>query len=186
MTEVAPKSGRDFEPRFWAQNRARFSARLCRDWRRDFAAIGGATSPQAEARRDENAGSHSCRSLRATARPSALHSAVLTLRLSPELEVSRPGRRSSWSAAWQCGRTACASAATDERTPAWGMAMSDSRFRASMAVQKTTRCICSSYFEPSVTLPSRQKQGPFSRLKNEAEIQRAQFGIWSSAQAYNP
>ena len=38
----APKNGRDFEPRFWAQNRARFSARLCCDWRRDFAAIRGA------------------------------------------------------------------------------------------------------------------------------------------------
>ena len=37
--KVAPKNGRDFEPRFWAQNRARFSARLCCDWRRDFAAI---------------------------------------------------------------------------------------------------------------------------------------------------
>ena len=99
-------------------------------WRRDFAAIGGATSPQAEARRGENAGSQSCRSLRATARPSALHSAVLTLRLTPELEVSRAGRRSSWSAAWQCGCTAYASAAGDERTPAWGMSASDSRFRA--------------------------------------------------------
>ena len=129
-TKVAPKSGPVFEPRIWAQNRARFSARLCRDWRRDFAAIGGATSPQAEARRGENAGSQSCRSLRATARPSALHSAVLTLRLTPELEVSRAGRRSSWSAAWQCGCTAYASAAGDERTPAWGMSASDSRFRA--------------------------------------------------------
>ena len=40
--KVAPKNGRDFEPRFWVQNRARFSARLCCDWRRDFAAIRGA------------------------------------------------------------------------------------------------------------------------------------------------
>ena len=133
----APKNGRDFEPRFWVQNRARFSARLCCDWRRDFAAIGGATSPQAEARRGENNGSHSCRSLRATARPSALHSAVPILRQNPELEVSRPGRRSSWSAAWQCGCTASASAAGDERTPARGMSVSDSRFRG---IQTLWRC----------------------------------------------
>ena len=146
---VSRRKGRVFEPRFWAQNRALFSARLCRDWRRDFAAIGGAISPRSETGQPQNAGSHSCRSLHATARPSALHPAVLTLPLTPELEVSRAGRRSPWSAAWICGCTACASAATATKGRPRGACLRVTRASErglntnSMAMQKTTRCICS-------------------------------------------
>ena len=63
--KVGPKNGRDFEPRFWAQKRARFSARYINYYDapnngRDFAAIGGATSPRSGARRQENVGAGPC------------------------------------------------------------------------------------------------------------------------------